>query len=284
VDFKKRISTLSDKLNLVYAFPLMVIKRSLLLLERTRTVAPTRNIRALVNVYFKNRFPPNLYLISLDESLTRMFEAWNKLTFDEAYSFPEKTWRHQQRTASSHPVKTTPLAEQRQFSPLIRVIQFLNVHPKGLAVSLNALSSWEPVLSKFQAIFSHKTITEKEIRRFSEKVSHYPNQSMLQSFVGRRIHSEKAAGTPFHTPLGAETGLVMVTQGKQPVSMYEYAPAEHVIRAYTQIIKERNKQIVEKEEVISKPKPTSPIDINRLADQIYRLIERKARIERERRG
>ena len=59
---------------------------------------------------------------------------------------------------------------------------------------------------------------------------------------------------------------------------------EHVTSTHTEIVKER---VIERESD-SKPLQVTPqlpgIDVERMADQIYQLIERRARIERERRG
>jgi hypothetical protein len=63
-----------------------------------------------------------------------------------------------------------------------------------------------------------------------------------------------------------------------------YPEIEHVASTHAEIIKER---VIEKE-VESKPPQGTPqlpsIDVNRLADQVYSVIERKIRIEKERRG
>ena len=57
------------------------------------------------------------------------------------------------------------------------------------------------------------------------------------------------------------------------------------IRKKLEIVEETSKQIVKKHITIPEQKNALPsINIDRLADQIYSLIERKARIERERRG
>ena len=65
---------------------------------------------------------------------------------------------------------------------------------------------------------------------------------------------------------------------------HTYPKIEHLTSTHTEIIKER---IIEKEEE-SKPPHATPqsaiVDVNHLADQVYSFIERKIRIEKERRG
>ena len=70
---------------------------------------------------------------------------------------------------------------------------------------------------------------------------------------------------------------------KAPI-YHTYPKIEHVTATHTEIIKER---VIEKKEDI-KPMHATPqlpsIDLNRLTDQVYQMLERKIRIERERRG
>ena len=70
---------------------------------------------------------------------------------------------------------------------------------------------------------------------------------------------------------------------KAPI-YHTYPKIEHVTATHTEIIKER---VIEKKEDI-KPLHATPqlpsIDLNRLTDQVYQMLARKIRIERERRG
>ena len=68
---------------------------------------------------------------------------------------------------------------------------------------------------------------------------------------------------------------------KAPI-YHSYPEIEHVTSTHTEIIKER---VIEKEDKPAQVTPQLPsIDVNRLAGQIYQLIERRVRIEKERRG
>jgi hypothetical protein len=65
---------------------------------------------------------------------------------------------------------------------------------------------------------------------------------------------------------------------------HSYPRIEHVTSTHTELIKER---VIEKEEESKLPNATPPlpsIDVNGIADQVYSFIERKIRIEKERRG
>ena len=70
---------------------------------------------------------------------------------------------------------------------------------------------------------------------------------------------------------------------KAPI-YHTYPKIEHVTATHTELIKER---VIEKKEDI-KPLHATPqlpsIDLNRLTDQVYQMLARKVRIERERRG
>ena len=70
---------------------------------------------------------------------------------------------------------------------------------------------------------------------------------------------------------------------KAPI-YHTYPEIEHVTSTHTEIMKER---VIEKGEESEPPHATPQlpsIDVNRLADQVYQMMERKLRIERERRG
>ncbi|MBE9593799.1 MAG: hypothetical protein IMF19_10005, partial [Proteobacteria bacterium] len=75
------------------------------------------------------------------------------------------------------------------------------------------------------------------------------------------------------------------TSGVEKAPIYHtYPKIEHVTSTHREVIKER---VIEKE-VDSKPPQGTPqltsIDLNRLTDQVYQMLARKIRIERERRG
>lgn len=74
------------------------------------------------------------------------------------------------------------------------------------------------------------------------------------------------------------------SEGRRMIPLYHsYPRLEHHTSVRTEVLKER---VVEK--VSEKPPQVTPqppsIDVNRLADQVYHFIERRVRIERERRG
>ena len=71
--------------------------------------------------------------------------------------------------------------------------------------------------------------------------------------------------------------------GIEEVPLYHtYPRIEHVTYTHTELIKEK---VIEKEDKPLQATPQLPsFDLNRLTDQVYQLLERKIRIERERRG
>jgi hypothetical protein len=58
--------------------------------------------------------------------------------------------------------------------------------------------------------------------------------------------------------------------------------------APVKVTEKKEIRVYREEAEVTAPKQVSPqfnpVDINRIADQVYRVIERKLRIERERRG
>jgi len=90
-------------------------------------------------------------------------------------------------------------------------------------------------------------------------------------------------------PVSRETAELGIEQthlntseiGKVPI-YHTYPKIEHVTATHTEIIKER---VIEKEDKVPYATPQLPsIDVNRLTDQVYQMMARKMRIERERRG
>jgi len=98
------------------------------------------------------------------------------------------------------------------------------------------------------------------------------------------LYHRSPATTPYmwHSPgSNNEPGSVSA----ENTNIYHTHPEiEHVTSTHTEIVNER---VIERESD-SKPLHATPqplsTDVDRMADQIYQLIERRTRIERERRG
>jgi hypothetical protein len=251
----KKISNFMGKLNLVYSFSRILIKWNTLRFEQTRTMVLTKKLP---------------------------FLSQNKIALERAYRYPEQILRHKQATTPSHQ------AGPREFSLLshVHAAPFLGAYP--LSEALQSYALWQKETGLPHERLSDKDILEKQARWFSERVLQrgqrtgffqqqksvqYLNQRIFEAIIGRGIHAKEDVETPLHA-----------TQQKPRASLYEYAPSEHVIRSYPQIIKETREKIVEKESAPVQQANPSALDVSRLADQIYQLIERKIRIERERRG
>jgi len=258
-NLRKRISTFLGSFNLVFAFPLIVIKRTSLLLEKTRIAVPAMN-SIIINAYFKGVFASNLVL-------TSYFDQPTMTVFEGVHRLPKEILRRKQDMVISFP-RTTPLqADQKGISPYVpvQVVPFLNENSTHVSMSPDALSS-DLNLSSYPLI-----VNEAKFRTlFLDK--------------SRRLNSQKVIEVPLRILSRADKRLAIASREKHRQSTYEFAPSEHVIRVHPQIIRETKERIVEKEKVSPQQAKPLSFDVNRLADQVYQLIERKVRIERERRG
>jgi hypothetical protein len=122
--------------------------------------------------------------------------------------------------------------------------------------------------------------------RDASEMTPYPGSNSEAAIEDGRVHlyHRSPATTPYmwHSP-GGSNGTESVSA--ENANIYRTHPEiEHVISTHTEIVKEK---VIERE-LDSKPLQVTPqppsIDVDRMADQIYQLIERRVRIERERRG
>ena len=116
-----------------------------------------------------------------------------------------------------------------------------------------------PVVTRLLSTLSHKTVSVSD--KSLEKPSIF---SSAEEFMNNK------------------QGLLHTLEVEKAPTYHTYPEIEHVSATHTEIIKER---VIEKEAEPPHATPQPPgIDVNRLAEQIYQLIERRVRIERERRG
>lgn len=244
-NLRKKTSAFLSTLNLVYAFPLIIINKTNSFLEKTQTAFPTKNNVFLINTYFKGIF------------------SYKMPEFGEANQLSQKILRHSQEMAAALPMKTAVQADQRKIKPHT---------PTEIAPFLDSNSTEEPKspteISSELNLSSHKLMVSTTHTNFL--------------ITARRIHSQVGA-VPFH-PVSKADERQVVPRKKRNEPMHEFAPSEHVIRAYPQIIRETKEKIIERAPVPPQHAIPLAFDVNRLADQVYQLIERKVRIERERRG
>jgi hypothetical protein len=121
------------------------------------------------------------------------------------------------------------------------------------------------------AFFPKPSVVENHIKQLSEtilqrnqrmlllqqKIVQYSNQRLLHFLaMNPNIHLEK--NEDLH-----------ITAGHSRTPVYEYAPSEHVVQAYPQIMRETKEKIVEKQKVSNQPVIPIALDMNRLADQLY---------------
>lgn len=108
--------------------------------------------------------------------------------------------------------------------------------------------------------------------------------SVLKPFAWRRIPQRRPITSLHKKGLGADKGSEPLILDMHRKTKHAYPLIEYVMRTSPTVVTETREKVVEKE-VVSEPRgKVSVLDVNRLADQIYQLIERRVRIERERRG
>lgn len=143
----------------------------------------------------------------------------------------------------------------------------------------------------------HVTLN-KQINSFSTKFF-FTNQELRSAYYWKTSSGKKRATSSYleiipktmtliassdAESLKSASSLLTLRRRSDFELMNDRILIEHVKRN-PKIINEAREQIVKEQTLVSEQKVILPsIDMNRLSDQIYELIERKVRIERERRG
>nr|CBH39153.1 hypothetical protein BSM_26310 [uncultured archaeon] len=152
-----------------------------------------------------------------------------------------------------------------------------------------------PVVTQPLSTLSHKPlgVSNKNqvtyaLHSTSDFITLFSTYYSIEKEAGQKIHSYLKSAS-IAQPVTRETAEVgnkethLHTLEIEKVPLYHtYPRIEHVTSTQTEIIKER---VIEKEDKPPHATPQLPsVDVNRLTDQVYQLMERKVRIERERGG
>jgi hypothetical protein len=279
--------------NLVYLFPIASVHRYSQVAERTRIVKPTLNRFSLnLQVYFRQHgtmphqtmFSRSTHFPTKASGVQHLFfaplvtkaEDRGQLNQNATIEGKRGVFLHKQFplqrpnsgiTTSIGAQPPNRKASKATMSNALAVPQTLPrdllrapVNVKGEAGNQGqaSISSRFPLMRLSQPLVP-QTGSSEVLRRFTS-----------QHFIGGAIESDSAHFLP-RAQRNANRAELVVKQ----------APAEQASVAPTKRV---NGEIVERQTSERNQSATQTLDINRLVDQVYQLIERKRRIERERRG
>lgn len=248
-NYRDNVLRYRSRLDLAYALPFMLLTKNMLISKKDRSPHGTEKNRVQGKAYFEKKISYSLYLSRIIKT-PLMILGWNNKILEKSRPFTGQILKYVQAPQLSNRTRTIGPSFLGELSPHTNIVkyEFSRVKNANPPSSLNG-----------------------------EAAFHLP-------FTIRGRHSKTEKAYPFNLLSSRVTPLARTDINKSNSVGYEYAPSEHVIRAYPQIIRETREKIVEKEGgTMQKVKPPS-FDLNRLTEQLIQLIERKVRIERERRG
>ncbi len=256
-DTNQSNSSFWSRLSFIYAFPIKIINRNTQLIQKNGISPNTVYIQTQTKTYTQKLIINN-QIFSLPN-----YPSFTTLHLSKALRFAKIKSDRQEKTLQTN--------KDESFSPTLnetRLPTLKNLQTQIILAPKKTLSTKQMrITSKTLHLFTHQLInpvnnTENSTTRTNENLpSKVPSQTTQQA------------------------NLIQKT-GPTPIS-FELASAEHLIKHPQPKIKDAIKQC-DVELGRSKPsgdreKILAP-DINSLANKVYQLIERKARIERERRG
>jgi hypothetical protein len=276
-------------LELVYAMPYLVLRREILnSFRRTKNVFASAK-KQIWNILVQLEFPLSRY-----EDITTRLHRFSR----ENINIQDPRSKIQVKPVSSPYVN---LVKSRGFyfksSSIAEPISHENSRIEMGKESAVATTDQVPMVTTQPLVVSHKPlgVSNKNqvtyaLHSTSDFITPFFTYYSIDKEAGQKIHSYLIASS-IAQPVSRETAEVGNKQTHlnireiEKVPLYHtYPKIEHVTSTHTEIIKER---VIEKE-AESKPPLVTPqlpsIDVNRLADQVYSFIERKIRIEKERRG
>jgi len=300
--FKVAVVAFLSLLNFIYAFPLILVKRSVSLSQSTHSIlntiehsasqnaSPRMIGRGLVDDEYKCRQVAfvNQQIVKNYAAITGLLGAslLNVLLRERLVPI--------QKNARS-PVSRAPFARFfNQFSlvsieanfqpPLKHVLRLreTNNYGRTLVVRARELSGEKVKFKTAQGFSLSRNVQFAEpLKMFSERKFVY---SQINASRRRKVPYQITAGTPQPSRSSSFVSPVSATESKTRPFIYDYSAVEHVINLIPQIMNETAERILAKTNSAKREERNPTLDVNRLADKVCQLIERRARIERERRG
>ena len=283
----KRIIPRMKWLELVYALPHLVLRREILnLFKRTKNVFASA--KQTWNLFVHLDFPRSSY-----EYITTRLDR-----------FSREFMKIQVKPVSGIPYPISSSYVNHVNSRGFYFIQSLIAQPVSLKNYGIETEKESPVATNYQVpmittpplVVSHKPLGVSNKNQVT--IVLHSSSDFIRPLFSSYYSMDKEAGqkivpdfksSSITQPINHETAKVgneqthLNTPEVEKVPIYHtYPKIEHVTATHTEIIKER---VIEKEDKVSHATPQLPrIDVNRLTDQVYQMMARKIRIERERRG
>jgi hypothetical protein len=275
---KQLSASFLSRVNFVHSFPTMFIKRNISLFHSTyitKTVnnqtSLTLNMQPALNQQVLNQWNRHVQTILMSPS-----NATEK-KFAGDISIAQNLSQTMSKAPSFFSADRFILEKQQapaRLLPTAIVRKTLHIDYLKTAGSstINPQAS-----SKVLSLKRKKALSEK-LRLFSQKI--------IANHVSFREES-RSVGELLTLKASDSIMAEAFQKQRQPPRFdgYELVPKEHFISVQSQIGRSKIKQAGDEEPMLPKTqqKIVAP-DVNVLADKVYQLIERKARIERERRG
>lgn len=281
ITFRKKVFSFLNRMNLIYAFPMMIIRRTVLTSEKTRITKTTPKTWNIFNIQAEFKFPLSRYVISPSAGI-----------------LTSETSEVEANVSSHMPLLSQP-SLPRTFLDMGYPIQAQTSIPvDGSAILKTVFEKQIGSISETALTHVLKTALEKpsgtllkrSLSTVLKTVSYgFPmatkeSESSAMELLTSRIIPSMQQKAPLFGGSDAYDGFTPTMQDRSRRTEPTYTLAEHVLRTSPQVIRETKERIVEKEVAPEPRERLSAPETNRLADQVYQLIERKIRIERERRG
>ncbi|MGB3458297.1 MAG: hypothetical protein WBB08_03165 [Halobacteriota archaeon] len=285
----KRIIPRMKWLELVYAMPYLVLRREILnSFRRTKNVFASAK-KQIWNIFVQLEFPRSRY-----EYRTTGLHRFSRENINIQYPISKM----QAKPVSSSFVN---LMKSRGFYsklPFMELAQYASHETTKMETEkeLTVTNYGLPVVTQPLSTLTHKPLGVSNKNQVTYAL--HSTSDFIRPLFSSYYSIDKEAGqkivpdfksASIAQPVNLETAEVGIEQthlntseiGKVPI-YHTYPKIEHVTAKHTEIIKER---VIEKEDKASHATPQLPsIDLNRLTDQVYQMMTRKIRIERERRG
>jgi len=235
-------------LELVYAMPYLVLRREILNSFK-RTMNVFASAKQIWNIFVHLEFPLSRY-----EYITTRLHRFSRENRNIQY----------------------PLS-----SPYVNL-----VNTPGFYFESSSMALAQPVSHETTRIETESAFTNYPLPLVTQQplvVIHKPSAVSNKNLV-TYMHpstSDFINSTFINIMNNKQRALNNMEMEKAPI-YHTYPKIEHVTSTHTELIKEK---VIEKEDKPLQATPQLPsFDLNRLTDQVYQLLERKIRIERERRG
>lgn len=272
------------RIGFIHRFPMFFLNRFITVLQKGEAVTtkqvPVTSTTKLLTIHYQNQTflgkPPTISFVSALPSPGAKTGTQAIINYFPSLSFV--TERSTPTPALNLTLANGAVLQSPPTSPQLKKQEAAAaakaVHP---AYAETAKPLRNLAAPRFQG--ASRSLFAQSILIHSRKLHLFVDQIVVNRLKGTAEEANNGAALTRRLPQTARaTGARLGFEGAEEV------PKEHFINNQSQIARNGMKQAGD-ESAASKPqqKQAAP-DLNQLADKVYQLIERKARIERERRG